>query len=103
MAEPSKTTKAAVKKANVKEEAKANGVPEAEYASITADRDPNQGEAGDDNDLTTLLTKFWREDGRIFAVKATETVAVRKKWDTGLTLYPIAWMPWGRKALPVIP
>ena len=78
----------------VKEEAKANGVPEAEYASITADRDPNQGEAGDDNDLTTLLTKFWREEGTVFAVKVTETVTVREKWDTGLTLYPIAWMPW---------
>lgn len=78
----------------VKEEAKANGVPEAEYASITADRDPNQGEAGDDNDLVTLLTKFWREDGTVLAVKVTQTVTVREKWDTGLTLYPIAWMPW---------
>lgn len=75
-----------------KEEAKRNG--SAEWESITPDSDPNQGEAGDDNDLVTVLIKFWREGGTIWAVKTTETATVRKQWDTGLTLYPVAWMPW---------
>lgn len=75
-----------------KEEAKKNG--SAEWESITPDGDPNQGEVGDDNDLVTVLIKFWREGETIWAVKTTETATVRKKWDTGLTLYPVAWMPW---------
>lgn len=75
----------------VKEESKQNGC---DAESIITDSDPNQGEAGDDSGLVTVLIKFWKENGIVNAIKTTQTAIVRDKWDTGLKLYPIAWMPW---------
>ena len=74
-----------------REEAKQHG---GDVELIETDSDPNQGEAGDDSGLVTVLVKFWKENGFVKAAKVTQTAVIRDEWDTGLKLYPIAWMPW---------
>ena len=74
-----------------REEAKQHG---GDVELIETDSDPNQGEAGDDRGLVTVLVKFWKENGFVRAAKVTQTAVIRDEWDTGLKLYPIAWMPW---------
>ncbi len=64
---------------------------------IVADDDTHQGEQGGGGKLVTLLCVFFRKDGKIHALEATEKVIVRKEWDTDLTRYPIAWLPWERQ------
>lgn len=77
----------------VKDEARDNGI--AEWDSITADTDSNQGEQGDPDDLVTVLVKLWKDrDGHVHAIKTTERYLVRNEWNTGCELYPIAWMRW---------
>ncbi len=77
---------------DVRAEAEENG---SKYAdNIAPDSDPNQGEAGSDNDLVTVLIKFWREDKTVWVSKTTESVVVKEPTDTDMKLYPIAWMPW---------
>ena len=79
----------------IKAEAKANGASEMDISSIRADSDDVQGEQGD-SDLATELIKLWRDDDTIHCIVVTETATIRKKWDTGYTLYPIAWLNWER-------
>lgn len=79
--------------AEVKGEAKRNGVSDSDREQITADSDTNQGEEGDSG-LCTLLVRLWKEKGTIRAMKSTEKVIVQKEVDLGYKLYPIAWMPW---------
>jgi hypothetical protein len=64
---------------------------------IVADDDTHQGEQGDGGKLVTLLCVFFRKEGTIHALEATEKVIVRKEWDTDLTRYPVAWLPWERQ------
>lgn len=78
--------------ADVRAEAEENG---SKYAyNIVPDSDPNQGEAGSDNNLVTVLIKLWREDKTVWVSKTTESVVVKEPTDTDMKLYPIAWMPW---------
>lgn len=78
----------------VRERAEDNGVGEEERMRIRPDEDGNQGEAGNDNKLVTLICKMWRDGDTIQAMECTEDVVVRKPYDTMLTRYPIAWMGW---------
>lgn len=78
----------------VRMRAEDNGVGEEERMRIRPDEDGNQGEAGNDNKLVTLICKMWREGDTIQAMECTEDVVVRKPYDTQLTRYPIAWMGW---------
>lgn len=78
----------------VRERAEDNGVGEEERMRIRPDEDGNQGEAGNDNKLVTLICKMWRDGDTIQAMECTEDVVVRKPYDTQLTRYPIAWMGW---------
>lgn len=80
--------------AAVQEEAKANGQ---KYEEIKPDSDDVQGESGSDNKLCTVLVKLWRENDTIWCQKSTENSIVREKWDTELSLYPIAYMSWDEK------
>ena len=80
----------------VKEEAEALGLAEEVINSIQADSDANmynpaEGEA---DSLVTVVLKFYKEDGKVMAVKSTQNVILREPWDTGLTLYPISFMRW---------
>ncbi len=57
----------------------------------------------EDSRRVTVLTKFYKEwdkegDGyKVMCVKVCEKSYVRKPWDTGLTLYPIAKMCWQKR------
>jgi len=79
----------------VKERAKSNGVSDLD--EIKADDDSHQGEQNSDGQLVTLLTVLFKKDGTVHAVEATEKVIVKKEWDTELTRYPVAWMPWEKQ------
>ena len=79
---------------DVRDEARVNGVPESEVETIKGDSDEHQMEADAPNDLVTVLIKLWKENGTVHAIKATRDRIIRKEWDTGLKLYPIAWSSW---------
>ena len=81
----------------VRSEARKNGVGEAETESILPDREYEMYDistARADDDLVTVLVRFWRENGTIHAVKTTRNTIIREAWDTGYRRYPIAVMPW---------
>ena len=50
------------------------------------------------SNLVTMLRYMWRdhETETIHMVESTSNVIVRKAWDTGLKLYPVAWYNWQR-------
>jgi hypothetical protein len=88
----------------VKAEAESYGAKSDDLDQITYDSD-NYNNAGDmskkevqDDDAKKIATLlyFWRDEksGHIFAVKTTHNVVVRPAWDTLLTRYPFASMPW---------
>lgn len=79
----------------VREEAKANGVPEDQMEQIREnDRDRGGEESSDDYQTTTVLTKYWREGGTIHWMRVTDKVVIRKATDTGYRMYPISWANW---------
>ena len=74
---------------------------------ITGDTDAHQNEQDSNDQLCTVLIKLWKEkidkvnkDGTvdnghtIKAIKVTDKAIVKPEWDTGLSLYPVAWMSW---------
>ena len=82
---------------SVREEALKNGVDEADAMSIVSDRESEMYDVCStktDDNLTTVIVKFWRENGTVHAIKTTRNVIVRPEWDTGYRRYPIAVMPW---------
>lgn len=93
----------------LRREARRNGRPETDVEAITADRDTGYmaGDRADeepsDSRKATVLTKFWKEwdrDGGAYRIKAAVTVrgaVIRKEWDTGLRLYPLAAFRWERR------
>lgn len=88
---------------NVKEYAKANGVSEAIRAQIKPDKETNdQGYDMakvelNDTSKVTVLTRYWREDGKIMFAKTSCGITLKKPTDTGLSRYPIAVMQWERR------
>lgn len=55
-----------------------------------------------DSKRVTLLTEFWKEyssDGtcRVMAHQCTEKAEVRKEWNLGITMYPLAKMCWEKR------
>lgn len=92
---------------DVKREARINGLPDVD---IIADRDEQYGRntgRGDtepkDSHRVTVLTKFYKEYSKkgdafkIKAVRVTEKAIVRKAWDVGISLYPIAMFCWEKR------
>lgn len=79
----------------VKRLAKAYGVDKDEIENLNPDHERYYGEEEDfEDELVTVLTRFWKEDGEIHYVKCTKTVMLKEDTNTGYHLYPIAWMPW---------
>lgn len=78
--------------ADVRTEAERNGAADAE--TIKPDSDDNQGEAGAENDLVTVLIKMWKQDKVVWVTKTTQNTEIEKPKSTDLKLYPISWMPW---------
>ncbi len=69
-------------------EAMQNGIPQTDAVKIQPD-----GEF--DDEKTTYLLKFYKENGHVFCEKSVKN-CVLKKFDTGLSLYPFAvfhWLP----------
>lgn len=93
----------------VRREARRNRIPENEVEQIKPGLDYGYRSSGDLGDLeptdtnrVTVLTKLYKEyekDGsyRVKAVRVTEKAYVRRPWDIGVQLYPIAKMNWERR------
>lgn len=95
---------------DVKREAKRNGASAEEIQNIKPDgayNYENSGERGEaeptDSKRTTVLTKFYKEwdengqDFKVMCVRVTETATVRKPWNIGISLYPLAKFNWERR------
>lgn len=81
--------------------ARKEGISEEEIKNIKGDNDYFE-EAGDSakyekDDKCTLITKMWKEDGKVKFVKSTKHVVVKKEADSGLSLYPLAHYLWKTK------
>ena len=95
----------------VRREARRNRIGAEEIEDIKPDGadsyEMNAGDRGEqepqNSKRVTVITKFykeWDKEGnsfKIMCVKCCEKAHVRKPWDTGLTLYPIAKMCWQRR------
>ena len=85
----------------IKEIAEREGATQEELRYIVSDSDM-QDQAGLDakyekEDMVTLVTKLWKQDGTVWFQSATKYVDIEKPKDTGLTLYPIAHFVWKEK------
>lgn len=90
----------------VREEARKNGIPETEVLQILPDGDAYSGVYGEgepaESRRVTVLTKLYKtatKQGQtvVKAVRVTERAYVRRPWELGLRLYPIAKMSWERR------
>ena len=79
---------------DVRREAIQNGIVQAEVDAIVPDTDENELTRYEEAQNVTVLVKFWKENGTIHCAKSTEKAFVKYPFDTGLTLYPIAYMSW---------
>lgn len=85
-----------------KQIAKSYGVSDKELDYIVGDLE-NTEESGEDakyekDNKCTLVTKFYKENGKVYCAQATRCVDVRKDFDTGLKHYPIVHFLWEEKA-----
>lgn len=95
----------------VRREARRNRIIAEDIENIKPDGadsyETNAGTRGEqepeDSKRVTVITKFykeWDKEGnayKVMCLKCCEKSYVRKPWDTGLTLYPIAKMCWQRR------
>ncbi|MFD0673931.1 hypothetical protein [Cohnella sp. GCM10027633] len=92
---------------NLKKEAEFYKIPQAQIDLITSDVETDY-QSGDRSKIELdnkgaqtgkcqALLKLWKQDGKIYAVKSVRQTDIRPKWDTNLTLYPIAWMNWDQR------
>ncbi|MDR0904881.1 MAG: hypothetical protein LBN00_01690 [Oscillospiraceae bacterium] len=72
-----------------------NGVPP---DAILPDEDAAElpRELRDDDARVTVLLRFWKseETKTVWCCECCRDVMLRKPWDTGLTRYPLIWLPW---------
>ena len=80
------------------EMARLEGASEKDISLIKGDKDTYEesGEAAklEIDDMCTLITKLWKQDGTVHYAKATRYCDVKKDTDSGLTLYPVAHFLW---------
>jgi len=86
---------------DVRELAKQNKVSPKKIELIIGDKDTTT-QAGDEakrekDDMCTLVTKLWKENGRVWFAQSTKQVDIVKATNTELTLYPIAHFIWKQK------
>lgn len=91
---------------DIRREARRNGL---NYEDIIPDGETqyNSGERGEseptDSRRVTVITKLYKEwdkddsGYKVMAVKVTQKAVVKKSWDVGLTMYPIAKFCWERR------
>ena len=78
--------------------AEANGVGKAQIMHIIGDND-NIEEAGEaakyeKDNMCTVVTKLYKENGKVRFAQATRYVDIKKDSDSGLTYYPVAHVLW---------
>ena len=81
--------------------AASEGVPKAELEKIIGDNQTWE-EAGDQakyevDDKVTIITKFYKNNGKVYYTMATRYLDIIKDENSGLTRYPIAHMLWEDK------
>lgn len=87
----------------VKKQAKANGLDISQTDLITADSDTEaEGydiakKEMDGIDKVTVLTKYYKENGKVMFSKTTQNAIVKPPTQTEMTLYPLALMNWKKK------
>lgn len=91
---------------DVRREARRNGLPDEDIMPDGATQ-YNSGERGEseptESRRVTVVTKLYKEwdkndaEYKIMAVKVTEKATVRKPWNLGLTMYPIAVFSFERR------
>ena len=88
---------------NVKAIAKDNGVPDMYIELINEDKDVNDRlyDAAkfevEDVGKVTVLTEYFKKNGKVWFKKVCNNILVVPETDTGLTLYPIVVMPWKKR------
>ena len=92
--------------ASVRREARRNGLSDNDIVPDDSTQ-YNSGDRGEeepaDSRRVTVITKLYKEwdadddKYKVMAVKVTENAVVRKPWDIGLTMYPIAKFCWERR------
>lgn len=85
----------------VREMARANGVDENEIDHIIGDLD-NIEEAGEQaklekDNMCTVVTKLYKENGKVHFSQATKYVDIKKDTNTGLSYYQVAHVVWEEK------
>lgn len=81
---------------DVKREMYDRGRPDADIDMVVPDDQTIHGQeylTNDDN-MCTVLTKYYRVGDSIHVVKTTQNVIVQDETDLGYKHYPIAWMSW---------
>ncbi|MGW8439968.1 portal protein [Paenibacillus sp. S33] len=88
---------------SVRDYARANGISTAMAKQIKPDKETqDQGydmakvELNDSNKVT-VLTRYWKGNGKVMFAKVASGITIKKPTDTKLTLYPIAVMQWDRR------
>lgn len=80
----------------VREDARANGVPADQLHLIQGDANGEDKTAMGlpDTGRVTVLLKLWKENGTVHAIKTTQNCIVMPERDTEYTLYPVAFLRW---------
>lgn len=85
----------------IQQMAEQDGASEVSINLIRGDKDVWE-EAGETakyekDDMCTIVTKMWKENGTVWFAKATRFAEIKKPTDSGLKYYPIAHLPWEEK------
>lgn len=58
--------------------------------------DGEQSTGSEEQRKSTVLHRFWKneETGTVWCCETTRQGMVRPPWDTGLSRYPLVWLPW---------
>lgn len=81
-----------------REFAKLNGIPDVNLIVGDNDSFDQPGENKLEKDpMCTIVTKMWKENGKVFFQKATKYCELKKPKDSGLNLYPVAHFIWKHK------
>ncbi|MGI6150775.1 MAG: hypothetical protein ACOYIR_02325 [Christensenellales bacterium] len=78
----------------VRAEAENCGVSPSEAKRISPSMEPELDEPFGGDGLVTVLLRLWKQKGTVWAQKSVKDLILREAWDTGLKLYPVAWMCW---------
>ncbi len=89
---------------DLRKEAERYGIPQAQIERISSDTDTDYRSGdrakieldnqSDQSGKCTSLLKLWKQDGKVYARKSTRYTEIRPKWDTKLSLYPVAFGNW---------